>query len=133
MIVVKGVMIMSLGSIIGASILCIIAIMCFLFSYLQFHEKGFLFNNAYIYANKKERETMDKKPHYRQSGIVFLLIGTIFLINTVEVLVETGWLFYLVIVVGVIAIIYATISSVQIERSKEKVEEENNEKNTNCN
>lgn len=45
-------------NIIGAVILGIVAIVCFVFSYLQFHEKGFLFNNAYIYASKQERETM---------------------------------------------------------------------------
>ncbi|WP_270373071.1 hypothetical protein [Longicatena caecimuris] len=46
-------------NIIGAVILGIVAIVCFVFGYLQFHEKGFLFNNAYIYASKQERETMD--------------------------------------------------------------------------
>ena len=29
----------------------LLAILCFVFSYLQFNEKGFLFNNAYIYAS----------------------------------------------------------------------------------
>lgn len=45
-------------NIIGAVVLGIVAIVCFVFGYLQFHEKGFLFNNAYIYASKQERETM---------------------------------------------------------------------------
>lgn len=105
-----------MGNVIGAIILGIVAIVCFIFSYLQFNEKGFLFNNAYIYASKQERETMDKKPHYKQSGIVFLMIGIIFLINAVEMMLETGWLFYLVIVVAIIAIVYAIVSSVVIER-----------------
>lgn len=43
----------------------------FVLSYRQFNEKGFLFNNAYIFASKQERETMNKKPHYKQSGICF--------------------------------------------------------------
>ena len=107
-----------MGKIVGAIILGIAAIICLAFSYLQFNEKGFLFNNAYIYASKQERETMDKKPHYKQSGIIFLMIGIIFLINTVEMIFETGWLFYLVIVVAIIAIVYAIISSVVIERNK---------------
>lgn len=105
-----------MGNVIEAIILGIVAIVCFIFSYLQFNEKGFLFNNAYIYASKQERETMDKKPHYKQSGIVFLMIGIIFLINAVEMMLETGWLFYLVIVVAIIAIVYAIVSSVVIER-----------------
>ena len=105
-----------MGNVIGAIILGIVAIVCLIFSYLQFNEKGFLFNNDYIYASKQERETMDKKPHYKQSGIVFLMIGIIFLINAVEMMLETGWLFYLVIVVAIIAIVYAIVSSVVIER-----------------
>lgn len=107
-----------MGKIVGAIILGIAAIVCLVFSYLQFNEKGFLFNNAYIYASKQERETMDKKPHYKQSGIIFLMGGIIFLINTVEMILETGWLFYPVIVVAIIAIVYAIVSSVVIERNK---------------
>ncbi|WP_290772544.1 DUF3784 domain-containing protein [Anaerofustis sp.] len=107
-----------MGYIIGAIILGIIAIACFVISYLQFNEKGILFNNAYIFASKKERETMAKKPHYKQSGIIFLLIGIIFLINAINVILQTRWLFYCVIVVAVVAIVYAIISSITIEKRK---------------
>ena len=61
---------------------------------------------------------MDKKPHYRQSGIVFIMIGMIFLMNAIEMMIKTGWLFYMVIVVAVIAVIYAIVSSVAIERKR---------------
>lgn len=105
-------------NIVGAIIVSIIASVCFAFSYLQFKEKGFLFNNAYIYASKQERDTMDKKPHYKQSGMFFLLIGMIFLINAAELLLETGWLFYLVIVITIMTILYAIVSSILIERRK---------------
>ena len=81
---------------------------------------GFLLNNSYIYAKKKEREEMDKKPYYKQSGIVFILIGIVFLINTLEALLETGWLYYCVIVVILAAIIYAIVSSVLIEKHKKR-------------
>ena len=104
--------------IIISCVLFLIAIGAFLMSYRSFKEKGFLFNNAYIYASKQERETMDKKPHYRQSAIVFLLIGIIFLLNGVSVLLAAKWIFILVIVIAVIAIIYAIISSIAIERRK---------------
>ena len=87
-------------------------------SYFQFNQKGFLFNNAYIFASQEERETMNKKPHYRQSGIVFIMIGIIFLINVAEMIIDTGWLLYLVIVVAGIAVVYAIVSSVVIERNK---------------
>ena len=95
--------------IILSCILFLIAIGAFVMSYRSFREKGFLFNNAYIYASKQERETMDKKPHYRQSAIVFLLIGIIFLLNGVSVLLAAKWIFILVIVIAVIAFIYAII------------------------
>ena len=107
-----------MGNIIGAIILGIVSIACFLFSYLHFNEKGFLFNNAYIYASKKEREIMDKKPHYKQSGIVFLMIGVIFAINAFDIILKTGWLFYVMMVIAIITLIYAIESSVIIEKNK---------------
>ena len=110
-----------MGNIIGAIALGVIAVICFVFSYLQFNEKGFLFNNAYIYASKQERENMIKKPHYKQSGVVFLLIGIIFLINAIDMILQTGWLFYLVIGIAIIAIMYAIVSSVMIEKNKNKL------------
>lgn len=105
-------------NIIGAILISIVAIICFVVSYFQFNEKGFLFNNAYIYASKKERETMNKKPHYKQSGTIFVMIGMTFLINAIEMILDTGWLFYLVIVVAAMAIIYAIVSSIMIEKRK---------------
>ena len=96
----------------------LLAILCFVFSYLQFNEKGFLFNNAYIYASKEERKSMDKRPHYKQSGIIFLLLGIIWLINAVDMVLQTGWLLYVFIAIAVITVVYAIISSVIIERRK---------------
>ena len=107
-----------MGNIIITIILAVISIVCFVISYLQFHEKGFLFNNAYIYASKQERETMDKKTHYKQSGMVFLLIGIMFLINTAEAILKTDWLFYMAMAVAVITIVYAIVSSITTEIKK---------------
>lgn len=104
--------------IVGAIILAGIAVACFVISYFQFNEKGFLFNNAYIFASKQERETMEKKLHYKQSSVVFLLIGIIFLINSVDMILQTGWLFYCIIMIAVVAIVYAIISSIIIENRK---------------
>lgn len=102
--------------IILSCILFLIAIGAFVMSYRSFREKGFLFNNAYLYASKQERETMDKKPHYRQSAIVLLMIGVIFLLNGVSVLLAANWILILVIVIAFIAIVYAIASSIVIER-----------------
>lgn len=107
-----------MDKIIGAVIFAIVALACFVLGCRQLNEKGFLFNNAYIYATKEQRKNMNKKPHYRQSGTVFLLIGVIFTINTIEFIFKTGWLFYLVIAVTVITLVFAIVSSIMIERSK---------------
>lgn len=107
-----------MGTIIGAIILGTVAFGCFIVGYLHFGEKGFLFNNAYIYASKQERNTMDKSPYFKQSGVVFVLIGIIFLINAVDIVLKTSWLFYLVIAVAVVTVIYAIVSSVAIEKRK---------------
>ena len=104
--------------IVGAIILGLITIVCFVFSYLQFKGKGFLFNNAYIYASKQEREEMDKKPYYKQSGVIFFLIGLIFFVNTFDIIFQTDWLIYFVIVVVIVALVYAVVSSVKVENNK---------------
>ena len=106
--------------IILSCILFLIAIGAFVMSYRSFRKKGFLFNNAYIYASKQERETMDKTLHYRQSAIVFLMIGVIFLLNGVSVLLAANWIFFLVIAIAIAAIIYAIASSIVIERGNTK-------------
>ena len=102
----------------AAIILFVVSASAFVMSGLSFMGKGFLFNNAYIYASKEEREKMDKKPYYRQSATVFLLIGLIFLLNGFRVIFESDWIFYAVIAVVIIAIVYAIVSSVLIEKNK---------------
>ena len=51
-------------------ILFAISLLMFILSIRSFRGKGFLLNNAYIYADKRERESMDKKPYYHQTAIV---------------------------------------------------------------
>ena len=106
--------------IVPASILFAVSIFLFFMSGRSFMEKGFLFNNAYIYASKQEREKMNKKPHYRQSAIVFLLLGLIFLLNTIAVLLKVNWIFYIVVVVVIITLIYAIVSSITIEKNNKQ-------------
>ena len=103
--------------IIVASILFAISIFLFFMSVRSFMEKGFLFNNAYIYSSKEEREKMNKKPHYHQSAIVFLLIGLIFLLNAIAVLLKENWIFYIVAAVVIVTLIYAIVSSITIEKN----------------
>lgn len=99
-----------MGKIIGTMILGIISLGCFVLGYRQFKEKGILLNNAFLLGTDE-----DKKPYYRQSGTVFILLGVIFAINTIDMVLRTDWLFYLVILIDLITLIYAIISSVKIK------------------
>ena len=106
-----------MGEIVGASILFLVSIAAFIISILSFMEKGFLFNNAYLYADKQEREKMNKKPHYRQSAIVFLAFGLVFFLNGINVFFQTNWIFFITAAIVIITLIYAIISSVMIEKN----------------
>ena len=92
-------------------IISLFAVASFTISFLQFKEKSFLFNNAYLWASAEERKRMNKKPHYRQSGIVFALIGALFLVPALEVLLGSGWLILIFWIVAIITVIYAIVSS----------------------
>lgn len=92
-------------------------------SYFQFKEKGYLFNNAYLWASKTQRKQMDenkesKKPHYRQSGFVFLLIGLSFLALAVYSVTDQAWSYIAFWSAMGAALVYAVVSSIRIERHK---------------
>lgn len=105
--------------IIIACFLFLVSIGTFVMSVRSFMERGFLFNNAYIYASKEEREKMDKKPHYRQSAIVFLLLGVSFLLLGIMTLTDALWLLYVVLGIAALTIIYALVSGVRMENKKD--------------
>ena len=104
--------------IIIAGILLVIAVINFILSIRSFAEKGFLFNNAFLYASRQERKTMDKKLHYRQTAVTFLLIGLFSALNGFGIIFNINWLHYLSIVVIIIAAIYAIVSSILFETRK---------------
>lgn len=107
---------MNAGDVIIFAFLLVVSCAAFIISFFQFKERGFLFNNAYLYAPKKERETMNKKPHYRQSAIIFLLLGIIFLILALETLFTIKWLYPAAALVVTGTIIYAIVSSADLRR-----------------
>lgn len=87
---------------------------------LSFFEKGFLLNNAYIYASKAERKAMDKKPYYRQTAIVFCIMSLMFIIIGLSVVLKSSTIALLDIPVAAAAIIYAIVSSVLINKKTKK-------------
>lgn len=109
---------MNTGDVIFLTISLVLCAIAFIINFFQFKEKGFLFNNAYLYASKKERETMNKRPYYRQSAIVFLLLGIAFLLLATAILFAVKWLCIVIVLLTVCMIIYAIQSSIHIEKNK---------------
>ena len=84
----------------------------------SFLERGFLLNNAYLYASKEERETMDKRPYYRQSAIIFSVLCVAFLVSGLALVFKNDKLFLLEIPLFAGVIVYAIISTIMINRKK---------------
>ena len=105
---------------ITAIILFIIAAVLVVLGILQFRERGFLFNNAYIYASEEERKTMNKKPYYRQTAIVFWILGAVFIVVGLSIVLNNGRLLYAEIPLFAGLIIYAVVSTVRINRQDKK-------------
>ncbi len=100
-----------------------LAIVLFSFSFillvwgvLSLFNKGFLFNNAYIYANKKEREQMNKKPYYIQTGIVFILLSIASCLEGFNALLRYDVFFVLFIIIIVVTLLFAIVSTIYIDK-----------------
>ncbi|MCQ2452025.1 MAG: DUF3784 domain-containing protein [Oscillospiraceae bacterium] len=111
---------MTTAELVVAIIAFVLAGVFVLTSACQFAEKGFLFNNAYIWASKEEREKMDKTPHYRQSAIVFALLSAVFLVIGMSLVLQKEIIQFLEIPLVIGALIYAVVSSKRIERRTKK-------------
>ena len=109
---------MNISDVIILSFVSLLSIVSFIIGYFQFREKGFLFNNAYLYASKEERRRMNKKPYYRQSAIAFSSFGIVFLVIATAIFTGLNWLLPIVIVFAILLVIYAIVSSIAIERKR---------------
>ena len=98
--------------------LFVLAAVCLALSVCHFRQRGYLFNNAWIYASGEERKTMDKAPHYRQSAIVLLLVAALFALLGFSVLTQKQWLLWAEGAVTALSLIYAIVSSIKIEKNK---------------
>ena len=106
--------------IIAGIVLLAASLFLFWISTRSFREKGFLLNNAYLYASKTERETMNKKPYYRQTAVVFLLMAIVFLLLSFAILLDAGWITWIAsAVIGIIPV-YALASGIAIEKKKKQ-------------
>ncbi len=91
----------------------ICALVCLIISAIQFMEKGIPFNNTYLYATEKERAILNKKPLYKQSGIVFSILAVMLLFCLLAVAFKAYWIFWIAGCLTVALIIYAVISSIK--------------------
>lgn len=105
--------IMAIVMFVTAGILLLLGIRSFL-------KRGFVLNNAYIYASKEERQTMNKKPYYRQTAIIFCLLSIVFIIIGCSVILRNYKIELLLIPVITGAIIYAIVSSIRIGKEEKK-------------
>lgn len=103
---------------VAACMLFVIAAVAFFLSIRSFREKGFLLNNTYLYASPEARKTMEKKPLYRQTAIVFLLIGCVFLLNGISLLLGKDWISYAAVALVVVTMVYAVASSTAMSRGR---------------
>lgn len=111
---------MTMGELITLIIVLFIAVILLIFSIMSFLERGFLLNNAFLYASKEEREKMDKKPYYKQSAIVFCILSVVFIVIALQILLKNDILFLLEIPLIMSVIIYSIVSTVQINKRSKK-------------
>ena len=78
--------------------------------------RGFLLNNSYIYASKKERDEMDKSKYYRQSGVCLFMLSVAFLVDGLAVILSINGLYALFYVLIAISVIYAIVSSIKLSK-----------------
>ena len=111
---------MSTGELITAIVILGFSGLLMVLGIRHFMEKGFLMNNAYLYASKEQRETMNKKPYYRQSAVIFFILGVVFIVVGLSLVLQDDriLLFEIPLIFG--AIIYAVVSSIQIGRKGNK-------------
>lgn len=105
----------------------ILAIITFVFagilailSIRHFAQKGFLINNAFIWATEEERKKMDKRPYYRQSAVVFCLLSAVFVVIGFSVVFHNGKIQLIEIPFLTGALVYAIVSSVREEKRTKK-------------
>ena len=116
----KGMTHMTTGEWITLIIVLFLAGVLLLLSIRSFLQRGFLLNNAYLYASKEERETMNKKPYYKQSAIVFCILSVVFLVIGLSIVVQEDKILLLEIPLTLGAITYAIVSTVKINKQTEK-------------
>ena len=109
---------MQTNEIVMAALSFALALLSLILAIRHFMQRGFLLNNAYIFASKAEREKMDKKPHYVQTAIALSFIFAIFFVLGMGIVLRSGAMLSLIVPLCIIVIVYSIISSVKEIRKK---------------
>lgn len=108
----------------GIVILFILSLVCLIMSFCHFREKGIVLNNEYICVSKQEREYMTiehNRPHFRQSAIVFFLLGITFIAFALGDFLKLNWIIFIAYLLIIVNIIYAVVSSITIAKKQGKL------------
>ena len=103
--------------IIEIAIAGVFAVVSSVLEVLQLNERGVPLNNAYLFAPKEKKRSMNKAPYYRQSGIVFMMLTLVFALLTAASVFRVSLLSYLALGVCAATLIYAIVSAVMIEKN----------------
>ena len=107
---------MSTGELIAAIIVFVLSGVLLIFGIRHFMEKGFLLNNAWLYASEEQRKALNKKPYYRQSAVVFCILSAVFIVVGLSLVLQNDRIMLLEIPLAAGVILYAIVSSVQINK-----------------
>ena len=111
---------MSAGELIVSVIVFAIAGALLLLGLRSFFERGFLLNNAFLFASEEERKTMNKKPYYKQSAVVFCILSAVFLVIGLSLLFQNDKIVLLEVPLIVGVIIYAIASTMLINKQAKR-------------
>ena len=111
---------MTMGELITSIMIFALAGVLLLLGIKSFLEKGFLLNNAFIYASKEERKTMDKKPYYRQTAVVFCFLSAVFLVIGLSLVLQNDKIILLEIPLIIGVIVYAVASTIIISNQAKR-------------
>ena len=106
----------STGTLITAILVFALAAACLTLGVLHFTERGVLLNNAWLYASKRERETMDRRPWFRRSAVVFCLLGAVFVVIGLSLVLRNDLLLLIEIPLVIGTAAYAAASTARIRK-----------------
>lgn len=114
------------AQIIAGSVFFGLAGLMVLLAVRHFKCRGYCFNNAYIWASGEEREKEDFTPYYRQSGVVFLMIALLSVLEGLYIILAFRPIIFGQIVTVEAMAFYAVSSTVRIGKEKKNKEQNNN-------